>query len=276
MLSERLPVLVAMKTKPRVDALKWLFGRVAAELGEGVTALIIDDEADQASPNAAARKGEEAATYAELKALREAAKHHVWLSYTATPQAIFLTERDGALRPDYCSVSRPGTGYFGVAELMDAAQRFGRIPIDDWQTTNRSGVHPPASMKRAVCDVLCAGWLRAHHPESFYRRAEASAQVGMRSVQMLVHTNAKTQDHIIDYESIQTILATLRSELEDESAAQTKPRPLPAGRRLGHYGEGARLRGNRFVNRASLARSGTDIPGWYANQSSRSPCSQFG
>ena len=111
---ERLPILVSMKTRPRVDALKWMFQEVSSRLGEGVTALIIDDEADQASPNAAARKNEEAATYAELKALRDAATHHVWLSYTATPQAIFLTERDGALRPDFCAVSRPGSGYFGV------------------------------------------------------------------------------------------------------------------------------------------------------------------
>jgi hypothetical protein len=212
---ERLPVLVAMKTKPRVDALKWLFGEVAAQLGEGVTALFIDDEADQASPNAATRKGEEAATYSELKALREAAKHHVWLSYTATPQAIFLTELDGALRPDYCAVSKPGTGYFGVAELMDPAQRLGRVAVDDWPSVNRSATHPPASMKRAVCDVLCSGWLRAHHPEAFYRRGESPAAEGMRSVQMLVHTSSKTQDHVLDYESIQLILATLRRELEE-------------------------------------------------------------
>ena len=141
---ERLPVLVSMKTKPRVDALKWLFGEVAAQLGEGVTALIIDDEADQASPNAATSKGEEAATYSELKALRDAAKHHVWLSYTATPQAIFLTELDGALRPDYCAVSRPGTGYFGVAELMDPAQRLGRVTVADWPTVNRSADSSPS------------------------------------------------------------------------------------------------------------------------------------
>ncbi|QCW51027.1 hypothetical protein FE634_12560 [Nocardioides dongxiaopingii] len=212
---ERLPILVSMKTKPRVDALKWLFGKVAEELGEGVTALIIDDEADQASPNAATRRNEEAATYAELKALRDAAKHHVWLSYTATPQAIFLTELDGALRPDYCAVTRPGTEYFGVADLVDPAQRHGRVTVADWPTANRSADHPPASMRRAVADVLCAGWLRAHHPDAFYRRGDKAAHAGMRSVQMLVHTSSKTQDHVIDYGSVQTILADLRQDLED-------------------------------------------------------------
>ena len=124
-----LPILVSMKTKPRVDALKWMFQEVSERLGEGVTALIIDDEADQASPNAAARKNEEAATYAEFKALRDAATHHVWLSYTATPQAIFLTELDGALRPDFCAVSRPGSGYFGVAALMEATHAPARVSV---------------------------------------------------------------------------------------------------------------------------------------------------
>ena len=151
---ERLPILVSMKTKPRVDALKWMFQEVASRLGEGVTALIIDDEADQASPNAATRKNEEAATYAELKALRDAATHHVWLSYTATPRAIFLTELDGALRPDFCAVSRPGSG------LLRCGGADGRHPRPGSGTGARldreaaKSDYVPSSLKRALCDLL--------------------------------------------------------------------------------------------------------------------------
>lgn len=211
---ERLPILVSMKTKPRVDALKWMFQEVATRLGEGVTALIIDDEADQASPNAAARKNEEAATYAELKALRDAATHHVWLSYTATPQAIFLTELDGALRPDFCAVSRPGNGYFGVAALMDATHAPGRVPVHDWVAKQRKAEHVPSSLKRALCDLLAASWLRTHMPEAFYRRAGGAAAEGMRSVQMLVHTSSKVKDHALDYAMIGNGLQELRNALE--------------------------------------------------------------
>ncbi|QIM22371.1 hypothetical protein G7075_16530 [Phycicoccus sp. HDW14] len=223
---ERLPVLVSMKTKPRVDALKWMFQEVAARLGEGVTALIIDDEADQASPNAATRKNEEAATYAELKGLRDAATHHVWLSYTATPQAIFLTERDGALRPDYCAVSQPGAGYFGVAALMDATHRTSRIPVEDWVATHRNPDHVPSSLKRALCDLLVAAWLRNYMPDAFYWRVDGRPPEGMRSVQMLVHTSSKVLDHAVDYATIENGLAQIRSAIE-EAVIEEKPDRVP-------------------------------------------------
>ena len=211
---ERLPILVSMKTKPRVDALKWMFQEVAEQLGEGVTALIIDDEADQASPNAATRKNEEAATYVELKALRDAATHHVWLSYTATPQAIFLTERDGALRPDFCAVSRPGSDYFGIAALMNSTNTPGRVAVDDWQARQRKPDRVPSSLKRALCDLLAAAWVRNDMPAAFYRRTEGPAPEGMRSVQMLVHTSSKQKDHALDYGLIETGLQQLRDSIE--------------------------------------------------------------
>lgn len=211
---ERLPILVSMKTKPRVDALKWMFQQVAQTLGEGVTALIIDDEADQASPNAATRKNEEAATYAELKGLRDAATHHVWLSYTATPQAIFLTERDGALRPDFCAVSRPGSGYFGVAAVMDATHATSRIEVHDWSPNTQTSSAAPSSLMRSLSDLLAAAWLRRFTPDAFYRRPDGPAPEGMRSVQMLIHTSSKTKDHTLDYAMVESGLQALRASIE--------------------------------------------------------------
>lgn len=210
---ERLPVLVTMKTKQRVDALRWAFEQVSEQLGEGVTALIIDDEADQASPNALASRDEEAATYEQLAGLREAAAHHVWLSYTATPQAIYLTDRDGALRPDYCAVSRPGTDYFGVASLMKPTRRTSRVEVHDWQPHNPARTEPPFSLRRAIADLLVARWLRTQAPDAFYRRAGGPGKHGMSSVQMLVHTSHLQKDHETDTEMVKAALATLRDGL---------------------------------------------------------------
>ena len=199
----------------------------AERLGEGVTALIIDDEADQASPNAATRKNEEAATYVELKALRDAATHHVWLSYTATPQAIFLTERDGALRPDFCAVSRPGSGYFGVAALMSSTNTPGRVAVHDWQAKPKNPHQVPSSLKRALCDLLAASWLRNDMPAAFYRRTDGPAPEGMRSVQMLVHTSSKVKDHALDYALIETGLQQLRDSIET-AVRDEKPEAAPS------------------------------------------------
>ena len=217
--SEPLPILIAMKTKPRVDALQWLFTEVAKELGEGVTALIIDDEADQASPNAAARKMEEAATYAQLKALRKASARHVWLSYTATPQAVFLTQEEGALRPDFCAVSQPGSGYFGVTDLMAPLQKAGRVEIGDWPKKPKED-QVPHSLTRALADLLTASWLRVRDPEAFYRPADGNHREGLRSVQMLIHTSSKTKDHERDYKLVEVGLNQIKEQIKDALQAQ--------------------------------------------------------
>ena len=92
------------------------------------TAIIIDDESDQASLNTMGRKNytnskkeddelkkEEqfSTTYKSISNLKNKISNHTYIQYTATPQAnILLSQRD-LLRPEFCVVLDPGDEYTG-------------------------------------------------------------------------------------------------------------------------------------------------------------------
>jgi hypothetical protein len=98
-------------------------------------ALILDDEADQASLDTntakratAVRKGkttEVVATAINRKtnenldpkekgnSIREVLRHHVYLQVTATPYALLLQNPDNALRPSFAELLEPGFDYTG-------------------------------------------------------------------------------------------------------------------------------------------------------------------
>ena len=98
---------------------------------------------------------------------------------------------------------------------MDATHRPGRVHIHDWIGGHRKpNQQVPSSLKRALCDLLVAGWLRNYMPEAFYRRTDGQAPEGMRSVQMLIHTSAKVKDHALDYALVELGLQQIRDDIE--------------------------------------------------------------
>jgi hypothetical protein len=105
-----LPVLVTLKNPSRVKTLKSLISSLEKEHGKQIISLLIDDEADQASQNAGAHKRKITATYKAIKELRELPNRNILISYTATPQAVLLTDRNGRLRPNYCVTVKPRVG----------------------------------------------------------------------------------------------------------------------------------------------------------------------
>lgn len=213
---EPLPVLTSMKTVPRVSALTWMFDALRREHGDELIVLIIDDEADQASPNAATARDEEAATYSELRDLRNSISSHAWLSYTATPQAIFLTETQGALRPDFCLLTRPGSDYFGVNDLEGRDNVGCRVPVTDFDQARIGPARYPTSLKRALCDFVCSAWARTYSPADFYSGVSRPINTDqqMRSVQMLVHTDSRVASHQADYEALVSLQQDLLGDIE--------------------------------------------------------------
>ena len=82
-----LPVLVTLKNPSRVKTLHSLIKALEEKFGNEMISLYIDDEADQASQNAGAKKRKVTPTYAAISALRDLDSRNILLSYTATPQA---------------------------------------------------------------------------------------------------------------------------------------------------------------------------------------------
>lgn len=183
--------------------LQWL-AEVLEEVGANIdlariSTLLIDDEADQASPNVKKKEGEESTTYARIRRVRDALPAHTLLEYTATPQAPLLMSLADSLSPDYVTVLDPGPAYTGGKYFFhDHKSDFVRlIPHADALAIDDPALGPPRSLLAAfACFALgCAAGV-----------AERPADPPHRS--MLVHPSQQTLPH----EQFVTWLKTIRDE----------------------------------------------------------------
>jgi hypothetical protein len=95
-----------------------LAGLVSAIDARAVPALIIDDEADQASLNTEVAQGQESTTYRCLMALRDRLPSHTYLQYTATPQAPLLISIIDSLSPNFVPCWSPVKTMSGVENSL--------------------------------------------------------------------------------------------------------------------------------------------------------------
>jgi hypothetical protein len=169
---------------------------------QDVSALIIDDEADQASLNNEVTQGSQSTTYRRLTELKQTLPSHTLLQYTATPQAPLLVNIIDALSPNFVEVLEPGTHYTGgTAFFCPDSPYVTVIPPQDVPTTANPLVAPPESLLEAmrVFMVGVAAGLIQHGP------------VGNRS--MLVHPSHLTAQHQEFHGWIQDIFATWSRDL---------------------------------------------------------------
>ena len=189
-------VFTVLKSKARLSNLDYILVELK-KLRPNLTVLFIDDEADIGSQNSKARKKNEAVLYKKIYGLREIPKKNALLSYTATPQAILLTESMGKLRPDYCVTIDPKLGYFGLTDLLskDFAEQI--VEIDDWHANKFSQNISPRSLDLALVDFIFTHMFRKFFPSSFYSQIFNGADLkdNMTSVQMMIHQSIKQKDH---------------------------------------------------------------------------------
>lgn len=162
----------------------------------GVPALIIDDEADQASLNNLVSRGEESATYRRILDLRQCLPHHTFLQYTATPQAPLLINLIDVLSPEFAEVLTPGPTYTGGIEFFEKNLNLViQIPFSDVPTNNNILNEPPNSLLEAMRLFflgVAAGLILGRPPNN-------------RS--MMVHPSKSTTQHA-DYH--RWVLSTMR------------------------------------------------------------------
>jgi len=114
-------------------------------------ALIIDDEADQASLNTLVRKNKISATYAAITDLRNEFPRHTLLQYTATPQANIFIPLVDHLSPDFHEPLEAGPDYVGGSVFFgDKLEDFTTVipqaqTAEDWQEED-----PPQTLVDAL------------------------------------------------------------------------------------------------------------------------------
>ena len=206
-----MPVLVTLKNPARVKTLARLVDDLKLEFGDQFSYLMIDDEADQASQNGAANRASMTATYKLIGELRQKSIKHAMLAYTATPQAVLLSEREGLLRPDRCVTVPPKLGYFGLEEFLAPSFANNLIVVDDVASRASLLPAPPESLREAVLEFIFTAVVRHEAPDVFYQDSlqMPGERGGMRSVQMMIHESSAVKDHRAIYELVKTVKTDL-------------------------------------------------------------------
>jgi len=219
-----LPVLVTLKNPFRVKTLEALLGDLESTFGPDLAYLMVDDEADQASQNGAANKQDVTATYREISKLRNKSIKHAMLAYTATPQAVLLSERDGQLRPDRCVTIPPKFGYFGLDDFLAPTYEENLIPVDDVVVRASALTEPPESLIETVLEFLLTSLVRVEYPDIFYqnsRQMPGERSGRMKSVQLMIHESSAVKDHTAIYHLVgkasKIIASGLKAHLEGSS-----------------------------------------------------------
>ncbi len=188
------PVLVVLKEDDNLAALQTVLDNLNREIPlASVPALIIDDEADQASPDTKQRRAgpETSIVHGSIGQLRRSLPWHTFLAYTATPQANVLMQMRGLLHPRYVTVIDAGGDYIGVEELFGPRATDYAVEVTDTPPTNN---RPPQSLKCAVATFLCQIVLIRRHRDDVLLDPLRSADAPV-TVTMLVNPASATAEH---------------------------------------------------------------------------------
>ena len=211
-----LPVLASLKTVQRINTLNILHEELSEKYGSDLISLILDDEADQASQNSGASKGKTTKIYESISNVRKTLVRNIYLAYTATPQAVLLTERFGRLRPDLSVVVPPRIGYFGLEDLVAPSFEKNLVEVSDWMGTSETLSQIPQSLKDSMHDYLWLSTLRFYRPDIFYSESNlegTSLDRFMKSTQMMIHESSRVALHTAMFRFVEAELKAYKEDL---------------------------------------------------------------
>lgn len=210
---------------------RWL-GDIPPAARRNIPILIVDDEADQATPNTEAQKETVSAINQHLRDLWELVGTGSYVAYTATPFANVLINPEDTkdLFPsDFVATLPPGDGYFGAEKVFglsatadedqpssDGLDMVRTIPQEDADALKPPGKkedreiadpEPPPSLLDALAWFVIATAIRA-----------ARGQIDHAS--MLVHTTHYVDPHFNMQGRIKQTLVAWKRELADGDDAR--------------------------------------------------------
>ena len=213
----------AIVTTKNSSRLKTLIENFKKGRVRGLTCLIIDDEADQASPNTRASRddGSMSAINERITELRSFFDKNTYLQVTATPQALFLQSPGHSFRPKFTVLSHPGHDYVGGEDFFaDDSNLVREFDLNDI-TVLAPGPQPtprleiPNSLLRAL-DTFMVG--------ATYKRTRDADQ----NCAFLCHVSTRTSDH-------KHIVDLLRRYKTDLAAGLKAKAPKVVGRLTAAY-----------------------------------------
>lgn len=193
---DRVVLITVLKNATRLNNVAKLF-EASNEVASSPV-LIIDDEADQASLNAGAKKAKVTPTYAAIQRMRAALSKHLYVQYTATPFAPLLLEPSDDLSPEFLEVLAPGEGYTGGAAFFIEKRAEIVRSITPGEADEKSPGRLPIGLERAVSSFLVGSAL--------LRAIGGFPKIAS----MLIHTSGMKVDHKAIWELVESNLQPLR------------------------------------------------------------------
>jgi Z1 domain-containing protein len=210
----------AIVTTKNASRLRTLIQNFTKGRVRGLTCLIIDDEADQASPNTRASRddGTLSAINERISELRAFFDKNTYLQVTATPQALFLQSPGHSFRPKFTVLSHPGSDYVGGDDFFgDKSNLVREFDLSDISTLS-PGLQP--SPRLEIPDSLVTALDTFVVAATFKRKKEPD-----QNCAFLCHVSTRTEDHdhIVDLmRSYKARLATALKRRDEKIIARLK------------------------------------------------------
>ncbi len=180
----------AIVTTKNSGLLKTLIENFKKGRVRGLTCLIIDDEADQASLNTRAGRadGTRSAINERIGQLRTFFEKNTYLQVTATPQALFLQAAAHDFRPKFTVLSHPGSAYVGGEDFFgDDSKLVKEFALNDIAVLAPGPqTHPKLEMPQSLVRALDTFMIGAT-----YKRTQEADQ----NCAFLCHVSTRTADH---------------------------------------------------------------------------------
>jgi hypothetical protein len=201
----------ALVTTKNAGLLKTLVENFKKGNLKGLSCLIIDDEADQASLNTRESKadGSRSAINDRITELRGFFDKNTYLQVTATPQALFLQSPKHSFRPKFTQLSHPGHDYVGGEDFFGEHSTLVReFDLHDINLLTAGGQpHPKLEIPKSLLKALDTFMVGAT-----YKRLLNADQ----NSAFLCHVSTKTADH----KHIEDLLRRYKMELAGDAKAK--------------------------------------------------------
>ena len=191
--------LISMKRPSAMNKVNNLLSRIDKT---NLKAFIIDDEGDQASLNTKKHKAiDTSATYKAIVDMKNHLNDPLYLSVTATPQALIFLDEYSRLRPDSIRLIEPGIGYCGA----DAYHLYGsdavEIIADEDQQDLCDGVLAN-SLSLAIKHYIIASAI-------MYKRKRVTSE-------MIIHSHRNVSDHDTIYRMVEAHIQEFKHQVAYE------------------------------------------------------------
>jgi hypothetical protein len=224
-----IPVVTLIKSTARLSAVRIMIEELNVRINLPLNVIILDDEADQASVDSTASTRSQVeydvsladdfttrtTIHNRINEIRDRINgKHIYLAYTATPQALMHGDLYGPLQPEYCSVVPAGDGYTSIGGIVRNKKILIKLDHSDRSVTSNENL---STMEFCFIQFLVLSWLHNRHANIFHGKdLNHHEKCEENSVQFLIHPSGRNADHEDYKETMDSCLRDFRKYMESE------------------------------------------------------------